>query len=172
MLWSPYRLVFQLWPSLKVGVWGHLTICHASGWHLQHFVSWWHLSISAISDQILIKLFEPNFLGVKKILDHHFVRRKLLESKIIWTQNYLGPKILGSNICGPKLIWIQNFILTQLFFTQNFLDPKLFEHTNFLDTKCLCTQNFVLTYHADFLWFNLNISYKTIKFSWVLPQLD
>ena len=44
-------------------------------------------------------------------LDHHFVRRKLLGSKIIWTQNDLGPKILlGSNIFGPKLFWIQNFI--------------------------------------------------------------
>ena len=102
--------------------------------------------------QFQLNLLNPIF-GRSKFYwtTHYFVRRKLLESKIIWTQNYLGPKILGSNICGPKLIWIQNFILTQLFFTQNFLDPKLFEHTNFLDTKCLCTQNFVLTYHADFL---------------------
>ena len=58
---------------------------------------------------------------------HRSVRRKLLGSKIIWTQNYFGPKILGSNIFGAKLFWIKNSnFLHSYFLTQNFLDQNCF----------------------------------------------
>ena len=63
--------------------------------------------------------------GDKHFLDQHFVGPKLLECKIIWTQNYLGPKIhLGSNI-----FWTKNyfgFISTQILF-----DPKIFGFKTF-----------------------------------------
>ena len=55
--------------------------------------------------------FWTQFLGGQNYLDHHFVRPKLLGSKII---------ILGSNIFGPKLFWIRTFSLTQIFLTQKF----------------------------------------------------
>ena len=94
----------------------------------------------------------PNFNQTfwTQFLDHHFVRPKLLGSKIIWTQNHLGPRILlGSYIFRPKLFWIQNFILTQFFypkfwtkmiFDSKFFGPKTFWTHNFLDTKFLWTQ--------------------------------
>ena len=145
-----WRLVSQCWPTFKGKFLGpSYYMPYMSGWHfsIQHWFLW-HFSISAISDPISTKLSEPNFLGVKIFLDHHFVRRKLLGSKIIWTQNYLGPKIIGTkNILDPKfyldtIIFWPRIFWPSLFLTQNFSDPKLFEHTKFLDTKFLCTKFF------------------------------
>ena len=140
---------------------------------IQH-LSWWHLSISAISGQILPKLFGPNFLGAKNVLDQHFVKPKLFGSKIIWTQNYLGPKILlGFNILwtknyfGSKILFWHKFFFNQNFRDQNYFGPKYVWTHNFLDKKFFVPKYF-LTYLADFSWFNLNI---TMQFSWGLTNL-
>ena len=101
-----WRLVSQCWPTFKGKFLGpSYYMPYMSGWHfsIQHWFLW-HFSISAISDPISTKLSEPNFLGVKIFLDHHFVRPKLYGLKIILDLKFfLDPIFLDQNHFGSKL---------------------------------------------------------------------
>ena len=109
---------------------------------------------------------------------------------IIWMQNNVGSKtfwdpkfLLIKNFWDQKLLWTQIFF-TWIFLTWYFFLPKLFGPKysldkkifrkksgiqHFLGQKIFLNTNFFY-YHADFLWINLNLTNKTIQFSWGLTQ--
>ena len=111
---------------------------------MQH-LSWWHLSIPPISNQILTKLFGANFLGVKHFFDQHFV----------------GPKFWNTKLFGPKIILGQKFSLDPIFIGPKIiLDPKFYHNTNSFWPKIFWTQNFLntqifghkISLHPNFFW--------------------
>ena len=110
----------------------------------QH-TSWWHLSISAlsqISGPILTKNFGLNFLGglifVQKFFfgPNLFSPKCFLDPKMFWTCLFIKPIFLGQkymnsiwswnfwdlNVFGPK--FLTTFFRTYIFWIQIFFDSK------------------------------------------------
>ena len=98
--------------------------------------------------------FGIQFLGGQTFLDQHFVRPKFLGSKIIWTRNSSWIHY----VLDWKLLWIQDFILAQIFFDQHYFWSNIFWVQNFLKTQCLRHK---ISLHPNLLG----------QFSWGLTQL-
>ena len=119
--------------TLKVGSWDHVrnkpTVMVTFVQATCAVVTFVHISnISAVTGPILIKLFGPNFFGVKI-----FVDQNVLGQKIFKTQNFVrAQSFLTRNFIGPKknfelkFPWDPKFFLTLFFKSKYFLDPQFF----------------------------------------------
>ena len=117
-------ILMKLWMQLPGTIFSR---CQPLCWYLsnQH-MSWWHLSISRIS-QLLPTQFWPNLKGIfpKRILTSYFrtisiypwfVELKIfLDPTFFWTHSFFGPK----------------FCLNLNFWTKLFLDPNFFRIQHF-----------------------------------------
>ena len=113
------------------------------------YLSWWHLSISGIS-QLILTLFWPNFKGRFLVLLTIFNRCQLSRwhlsrqhlswqhlsiseiSQLLLTK-FFGSNYLGALIIGPKFFLDLNFVSTKFFLTQKCLRPNIFWGPMFLD---------------------------------------
>ena len=112
-------------------------------------VTFVHISnISAVTGPILIKLFGPNFFGVKIFVDQNVLWHKFCMIWVIWQWTkifldktfsrqkiLLGPKVFKPEILlDPKKILNSNFLHTQnCFRPTNFFRPKIFLSQNLFE---------------------------------------
>ena len=118
-------------------------------------MSWWHLSRSAISQQLRL-LFLPNFLG-----GFNFSGPKLFWKKLLQTNNLFR----AQNIFEPQFYWTQNFSKPKMFWThysfQKFsLEPKFFSDPQLYWTRKKIRTNFLSP------TFSVNMKYFQTQVFW------